>query len=118
MIAFYHKKYQYVKAWLHSTNLANICVHKSADAKFYPLKEAVVDLLEIVGGDNVCGPSIVFTRETVDGETFIWKWTNVCKSFVGIDTNQLHPYLMCQPMPTGPSASCNVGSEAISFTLR
>ena len=32
-------KDSYVTAWLHFTNVANICVHKSTDAKFYRFTE-------------------------------------------------------------------------------
>ena len=49
----------------------------------------------------VGGPSIVFTRKAVVDETFNCDSGNICKSFVGIDANQLYPYSMCQPMPTG-----------------
>ena len=40
-------------------NLANICLHKSTDAKFYPFTEGDKDLLEKIR-DVVGGPSIVF----------------------------------------------------------
>ena len=49
----------------------------------------------------VGGPSIVFTRKAVVDETFIRDSGNICKSIVGIDASQLHPYSMCQPMSTG-----------------
>ena len=47
------------------------------------------------------GPSIVFTRKAVVGETYIRDSANVCKTIVGIDASQLYPYSMCQPMPSG-----------------
>ena len=72
-------------------NLANICLHKSTDAKFYPFTEADKDLLEEIREDVVGGPSIVFTRKAVVDVTFIRKSTNICKSFVGIDASQLYP---------------------------
>ena len=49
----------------------------------------------------VGGLSVVFTRKAVVDETSIRKSSNLCKSIVGIDASQLHPYSMCQPMPTG-----------------
>ena len=42
-----------------------------------------------------------FTRKAVVYETSIRKSTNLCKSIVGIDANQLYPYSMFQPMQTG-----------------
>ena len=80
-------------------NLANIFLHKSA--KFYPFTETDKDLLQKIREDMVGGPSIVFTRKAVVGETFIPNSENTCKSIVGIDASQLYPYSMCQPMPTG-----------------
>ena len=82
-------------------HLANICLHKSTDSKFYPFTESDKDLLEKIREDMVGGPSFVFTRKAVVDETFIRKSTNLCKSIVGIDASQLYPYSMCQPMPTG-----------------
>ena len=48
----------------------------------------------------VGGPSIYLPRKAVVDETFIRNSWNICKSFVGIDANQLYPYSVCQPMPT------------------
>ena len=56
-------------------NLANICLHKSTHAKFYPFTEGNKDLLEKLRGDVVGGPSIVFTRKAVVDETY----SKVCK---------------------------------------
>ena len=92
MIAFYHDKdVDMLKLGCNLTNLANICLQKSTDAKFYPFKERDKNLLEKIGEDVVGGPFIVFTRKAVVDETFIRKSTNICKSVVGIDTNQLYP---------------------------
>ena len=63
-------------------NLANICLHKSTDAKFYPFTEGEKDLLEKLQEDVVDGPSIAFTRKAVVDETFSRKSLNICKSFV------------------------------------
>ena len=59
-------------------NLANICLHKSTDSKFYPFTERDKDLLEKIREDMVGGLSIVFTRKAVDNETFIRKSTILC----------------------------------------
>ena len=98
-IAFYHDKdIDTLRLGCTLPNLANICLHKPTDAKFYPFTEGGKDLLEKIR-DVVGGPSIVFTRKAVIDETFVRKSTNLCKSIVGIDGSQL--YSMCQSMPTG-----------------
>ena len=99
-------------------NLANICLHKSTDAKFYPFTEEEKDLLEKNREDVVGGPSIVSTRKAVVDETFIRKSTIICKSIVGIDSSQLYPFLMCQPMPTGLYRRWDIDSETSRFTPR
>ena len=46
MIAFYNDKYiDMLKLGCTLPNLANICLHKSTDAKFYPVTEQYKDLL-------------------------------------------------------------------------
>ena len=42
------------------------------------------------------GPSIVFTRKAVVGETFIRNSSKNCKSIVGIDSNQFYNVSLCQ----------------------
>ena len=102
MIAFYHDKdIDMLKLGCTIPNLANICLQKSTDAKFYPVTDGDKDLLEKIREDVVGGPSIVFTRKAVVDETFIRKSRNICKSFVGIDASQLYPYSMCQPLANG-----------------
>ena len=99
-------------------NLANICLHKYTDAKFYPFTEGDRDLLEKIREDVVGGPYIVFTRKAVVDETFIRKSTNICKSIVGIDASQLYPYSMCQPMPIGLYTRWDIDSETSRYTPR
>ena len=102
MIEFYHNKgIDMLKLGCTLPNLANICLHKSTDSKFYPFTESDKVLLEKIREDMVGGPSIVFTRKAVVDETFIRKSSNLCKSIVGIDASQVYPYSMCQLMPTG-----------------
>ena len=72
-------------------NLANICLHKSTDSKFYPFTESDKDLLEEIKEALVGGPSIVFARKAVVDVTFIRKSSNLCKSIVGIAASQLYP---------------------------
>ena len=74
--------------------------------------------MEKIREDMVGGPSIVFTRKAVVDETFILKSANLCTSIVGIDANQLYPYSMSQPMPTGLVTGWNCDSETQKFTPR
>ena len=100
MIAFYHDKdIGMLKCDCTLSNLANICLHKSTGANFYPFTEREKDLLEKTREDVVGGPSIVFTREAVVEETFIRSSTNICKSNVGIDVSQPYPYSITNPCP-------------------
>ena len=90
LTAFYHDKdIDMLKLGCILPNLANICLHKSTDAKIYPFTEGDKDLLEKNRKDIVGGPSIVFTCKAVVDETFIRKSANICKPFVGIDASQL-----------------------------
>ena len=101
MVAFCHKKgIDMLKLRCTLPNLANICLHKSTSAKFYPFTETDKDLLQKIRELMVRGPSIVFTRKAVVDETFIRDSGNICKSIVGNDASQLYHYSMCQPMPT------------------
>ena len=72
--------------------MANICLHKSTNHKFYPYCESDKDLHEKIRADMTGGPSIVFTRKAVVDETYIRNSKNVCKAIVGIDASQLYPY--------------------------
>ena len=63
MIDFYHNKgIDMLKLGCTLPNLANICLHKSTRATFYPFTESDKDLLEKIREDMVGGHSIVFTR--------------------------------------------------------
>ena len=117
MIAFYHDKdVDMLKLGCTLPNLANICLHKFTDAKFYPITERGKNLLEKIRKDVVVGPSIVFTRKAVVFETFIRKSANICKSVVGIDASQFYPYSMCQRMPTGLYTRWDLDSKTSNFT--
>ena len=80
--------------------LANICLHSSTSAKFYPFKKNDKDMLSKVREDMVGGPSKVFTHQAVVDETHNRSFTKVCKLIVGRDASQLYIYSICQPMPT------------------
>ena len=62
--------------------LANICLHCSTGANFYPCAESDKDLISILREDMVGGPSKMFARKAVVDETHIRKSTNICQSFV------------------------------------
>ena len=116
MLAFYHKKgIDMLKLGCTLPNLANICLHKSTNAKFYPFTETDKDLLQKIREDMVGGPSIDFTHKAVVDETFIRKSENICKSIVGIDASQQYPYSMCQPMPTGLYTRWEYDTESNRF---
>ena len=116
MLAFYHRKgIDILKLGCTLPNLANICLHKSTSAKFYPFNETDKDLLQKIREDMVGGLPIVFTCKAVVDETFIRNSENVCKSFVGTDARQLYPYSMCQPMPTGLYTRWEFDTESNRF---
>ena len=118
-IEFYHNKgIDMPKLGCTLPNLANTCLHKSTDSKFYPFTESDKDLLEKIREDMVGDPFIVFTRKAVVDETFIRKKSNLCKSIGGIDNSQLYPNSMCQPMPTGLYTRWEYNSAFERFTAR
>ena len=72
MIEFDHDKgMDILKLGCTLANLANICLHKSTDYKYFPFFSSDSDLLEKIREDMTGGPSIVFTRKAVANETFI-----------------------------------------------
>ena len=72
MIEFYHNKgIDIRRLGFTLLNLANVCLHKSTDSKFYLFTESHKDLLEEIREDMVGGLSIVFRREAVVDEIFI-----------------------------------------------
>ena len=101
MVQFYHQKENdMLKLGCILPNLANICLHKSNNEKFYPFCETDRDLCQKIREDMTGGPSIVFTRKAVVDKAFIRDSSNICKSIVGIDASQVYPYIRCQDMPT------------------
>ena len=119
MIGFYHDKdIDMLKLGCTLPNLANICLHKSTDDNFYSFTEGDKDLLEKIREDVVRGPSIVFTRKAVVDETLIRKSTNICKSIVGYDANQLYPTRGAYSTPTGLYTRWDNDSETGRFTPR
>ena len=118
-IAFYRgKDIDMLKFGCTLLDLANICLHKSTDANFYPFTERDKDLLEKIREDVVGGPFIVFTRKAVVDETFVRKSENICKSIVGFDASQFYPYPMCQDMLAGLYTRWDLDPETSTFTPR
>ena len=116
VIAFDHNKgIDMLKLGCRLPNLANICFHQSTSAKFYPITGTDKNLLQKIREELVGGHSIVFTRKAVVGETFIRNSGTICKSIVGIDADQLHPFSMCQPMPTGLYIQREYDTESSRF---
>ena len=119
LVAFYHDKIiDMLKLGCTLLNLANICLEKSTDAKFYHFTAGDKDLMEKIREDVNGGPCIVFTLKAVVDEIFIRKSTNICKSIVKIDASQLCAYSMCEPMPTALYTRWEIDSETSSFTPR
>ena len=83
MIQFYHNKgIDVLKLESTLPNLANICLDKSTNYKFYPFCESDKDLCEKIREDMTAESSIVFTRKALVDETYIRNSSNVCKSIV------------------------------------
>ena len=102
MIEFYHRKRIHrLKLGCTLPNLANIGLHSLTNVKFYLFPQEDKDLLEKTREDMVGGPSNVFIKKAVVGQTRIRSSSDTCKPIVRIDVCQLNPYVMCQPMPTG-----------------
>ena len=119
MIEFYHNKgMDMLKLGCTLLFLANICLHKTTDSKFYPFTESDKDLLEKLREDMVGGPSIVFTRKAVVDKTFTRQSSNFCKSIVGIVASHFYSYSTCQPMPTGLYTRWYYNCETKRFTSR
>ena len=100
MESYHNKGIDMLKLGCSLPNLANICLHKSTNHKFFPFVEADKDLHDKIREDMTGGQYIVFTRKAVVDQTFIRNSENLCKSIVGIDASQLYPISMCQEMPT------------------
>ena len=90
VIQFYHnKEIDMLKLGCTHLNLANICLHKYTNYKFYPFCESDKDLCKKIREVMTVGPLIVFTRKVVVDETFIKNSSRICKSIVGDDATQL-----------------------------
>ena len=74
MMEFYHIKGVYMlKLGCTIPNLANICLRKSTNSKFYPFVEADKDLHDKIREDMTAGPSFVFARKSCCGSNIYSK---------------------------------------------
>ena len=112
-VQFYHQKENdMLKLGCTLPNLANICLHKSNNEKFYPFCKIDRDLRQKIREDMTDGPSIVFSRKAVVDKIFNRDSSKICKSIVWIYESQFYPYSMCQDMPTGVLSLFNVSRHA------
>ena len=97
-IAFYHDKDDdMLKLGCTLPNLANICLHKSTDAKLYPFTEGNKDLLEKIREDVVSGPSIVFTRKAVVDENLFENQRTYANLLLGLTLANYTPTRCVNP---------------------
>ena len=59
--------------------LANNCLHKSTNNKFYPFVEADKNVHDKIRENMTGGPSIVSTRKAVVDQTYVRNSENICK---------------------------------------
>ena len=119
MIELYHNKgIDMLKLGCTLPNMANICLHKSTNHKFFPFAEADKELHDKIREDMTGGPYIAFTRKAVFDQTFLRNSENLCKSIVGIDAIQLYPFSMCQEMPTGLYTRWELDTDSQKFRAR
>ena len=101
-----------------SKYLANICLHKSTNHKFYRFFEEDEDLCKKIREDMTGGPSVFITWKAVVDRTYIRNSSNFCKKIIGIDASQLYPFSLCQEMPTGLYTWWEYDSETDWFQAR
>ena len=73
--------------------------------------------MEKIKSDTVGGPSILFTREAVVGETKIRFTDNLFRTII-VDASQLYLFSMCQEMPTGLYTRWVMDAELKKFKPR
>ena len=80
--------------------IANVCSHKTTKHKFYLFFEGDMDFCEKTREHVTGGLSIVGRRKADVVQTYIRNSSIVCKTIVGIDASQVHPFSVCQELPT------------------
>ena len=119
MMEFYHNKgIDMLKLGCTILNLANICLHKSANQKNFPFVGSDKDIHDKIREDMTGGPSIVFTRKAVVDQTYIRKSEIICKSIVDFGASQLYPFSMCQEKPAGLYTRWKLDTNSQKFKAR
>ena len=77
VVDFYHNKgIQMLTLGNTLPSLANICIHKSTTANFYPFTKSDKNLVKKNCEDKIGGPCIVLTQKVVVAESFNRDSTN------------------------------------------
>ena len=99
---YQHKGIDMIKfGWTVLFCIANICLHKSTDYKFYSFFFRSVITCLVKNGSMISGPTSIFTRKAVANETYNRKSINLSKSNVRIDPIQLYPCSICHDVIRG-----------------
>ena len=98
MIDFYHDRdIDVLKPGCTSSDLANICLHRSTDAKFYSFTEGDKDFLEEVREDVAGVSSIVFTRRAIVDVTSNRKQQSYANLMLGLMLSNYSPTRYVNP---------------------
>ena len=117
-IAFYHDKdIDLFQLSCTQPNLANICLHKSTDAKLYPFTGGDKDLKEKIEKTPLVA-HLLFLHAKPLLMKFSSEILQTYANLYEIDASQLYPYSLCQPMPTGIYTGWDIDSETSRFTPR
>ena len=104
------ENYQFlISVWKHE----KMCTFKEILRWYYNK-----DLLGKINEDMVGGPSTVFTRKAVVGETYTRDPTKGCKTTFGNDVSQRYPHSVCQVMHTALYTRCELHFEPGNFEPR
>ena len=119
MIAFYHDKdIDMLKLGCTLPNLANICLHKSTDAKFYPFTEGDKDLWKKIEKVLlVVHLSFLHAKQLLMKLLFESVQTSA-NLLLGLMPANFIPTALCQPMHTGLYTRWDFDSEPSRFTPR
>lgn len=102
---FLHKKVDVFKDNVSVPGIARRNLYKSGiktGASFSLIDSHDRDLYDTIKENLTGGPSIIFCRKHVVGETYIRQDpSRPCRSIVGYDANSLYLYAICQEMPVG-----------------
>ena len=96
-------------------NLANICVHKPTDAKFYTFTDGDENLSwkKIEKMLLVVHPSFSHAKQLM--MKLLFEKLQTCKFIAGIDASQLYPYSTCESILTGLYTQWDLHPETFKF---